>query len=316
MQRRQPTPPDDFCKTDVNRYPFYSPRFWAGMRISDYVGMLARNRFRIHPSRVPMMFLVGGCAVVSSGLTLGQRLLMNRKIVSTELTEPPVFVIGHWRSGTTLLHELLCLDEQFAWPSTFECFVPTHHLLSGPLLKPLVRALMPGKRPMDSMPAGADFPQEDEFALVGMGAPTPYYHMAFCNESPRFLEMLNLSTATSRDIEELRASLTWFYKSITYKRNKRLVLKSPTHTGRIGHLARWFPDAKFIHITRHPHKIFPSTIHTWKSLAASRVINCLKTMIPAGLNTQTAVTGKCTTATLTRLIRFRGKTSYRSGSKT
>lgn len=258
---------DDFCKNEVNRYPFYSPRFWAGMRIGDYVGMLAKNGFRLHPSRIPMLFLVGGCAVTSSGLSLMQSLFLSRKIRQTELVKPPVFVVGHWRSGTTLLHELLGLDDQFAWPSTFECFMPTHYLLSGRALQPLVRLLMPSQRPMDSMPAGPQYPQEDEFALIGLGAPTPYYNIAFCNEDPRYLELLNLNRADAGDVEDLRDSLTWFYQSLTYRKQKQLILKSPTHTGRIGHLARWFPDAKFVHITRHPYKIFPSTMHLWKTLA-------------------------------------------------
>ena len=29
------------------------------------------------------------------------------------LEEPPIFIIGHWRTGTTFLHELLMLDERF-----------------------------------------------------------------------------------------------------------------------------------------------------------------------------------------------------------
>ncbi len=257
-----------FCEESVNPYPFYSPRFWAGMRLTDYVGLLAKSGFRIHPARIPMALLVGGCTVASSGLSATQGIFMNRRIENTELTAPPIFVIGHWRSGTTLLHELLCRDEQFAWPSTFECFVPTFHNLTKPFLRPLIRLLLPGTRPMDAMPAGPDLPQEDEFALVGMGAPTPYYRIAFFNEAPRFTEMLNLNRASAAEIQQLQDALIWFYKSITCQKPKQLVLKSPTHTGRLGHLARWFPNAKFVHITRHPHKVFPSTMHLWKSLAS------------------------------------------------
>ena len=237
------------------------------MRFGDYTRMLAKHRFRIHPSKYAMTVLVGGCALTTSCLATAQHLMMKRKIQATELAKPPVFVIGHWRSGTTLLHEMLCLDKQFAWPSTFECFVPTHHLLSRPLLQPLTKLLLPKRRPMDSMPAGPSLPQEDEFALIGMGSPSPYYQIAFCNEDPQFVEMLNLHRAKEEDIESLRQSLEWFYRTLTYKRNKQLILKSPTHTGRIGYLSKWFPGAKFVHITRHPHKIFPSTIHLWRSLA-------------------------------------------------
>ena len=235
--------------------------------MSDYFGMMARNRFRIHPLRLPMFALVGGCAAATSTMAFAQKLFLEKKIQATKIEQPPIFVVGHWRSGTTLLHELLALDEQFTYPTTFECFVPLHHLVSRPFLQPLVKLLLPGKRPMDSMPAGPDLPQEDEFALLGLGAPSPYFQLAFCKEAAPFVEMLNLNEATDEQIITLQQALIWFYKSITYKRNKRLVLKSPTHTGRIGHLAKWFPGARFIHIARNPHKVFPSTIHLWQSLA-------------------------------------------------
>jgi omega-hydroxy-beta-dihydromenaquinone-9 sulfotransferase len=251
----------------VNDYPSWSPRFWAGLNVADYFRLMRRNRFRIHPSRYGMTIMVGGCSVMSTGLSLIQNLVFGKRIRNTRL-EPPVFVIGHWRSGTTLLHELLALDPQFSWPTTFQCFVPSHFLVSSPLLKPLVRVLMPKRRPMDSMPAGADLPQEDEFALAALGAPSPYLFLAFCQETPPHLDMLNLEGASDRDVEKLRNAMTRFYKALAYRNPGRLVLKSPTHTGRMAALARWFPDARFIHISRHPGKVVPSTVHLWRSLAS------------------------------------------------
>jgi hypothetical protein len=47
---------------------------------------------------------------------------------------------------------------------------------------------------------------------------------------------------------------------------KRLVLKSPTHSCRIPTLLELFPDAQFIHIVRDPLVVYPSTVHLWKSL--------------------------------------------------
>ncbi len=239
------------------------------MRFSSYVRMLARNHFQINPQRFPMTFLVGGCSVINSTLALVQKLACEQKINNTEL-KPPVFVVGHWRSGTTLLHELLSLDDRFCYPTTFQCFVPHHFMVSQWYLKPFIQLLLPRKRPMDNMLWGSDSPQEDEFALVSMGAPTTYYQFAFCNQPAMGRELLNLESATELQKQELRDALTYFYKAISNKNDKQLVLKSPPHTGRIGYLAKWFPGAKFIHITRHPYKIFPSTVHLWKSLSQSQ----------------------------------------------
>ena len=37
-------------------------------------------------------------------------------------------IIGHWRSGTTMLHELLILDPRHTFPNTYQCFEPLHFL--------------------------------------------------------------------------------------------------------------------------------------------------------------------------------------------
>src|ERR1035437_1279561 len=35
-----------------------------------------------------------------------------------------IFIIGHWRSGTTFLHEMLCKDSSFNFPTTYACMNP------------------------------------------------------------------------------------------------------------------------------------------------------------------------------------------------
>jgi len=46
--------------------------------------------------------------------------LYRRRIEQTEVTQPPIFVLGHWRSGTTLLHNLLTLDPQLTFPTLYQ----------------------------------------------------------------------------------------------------------------------------------------------------------------------------------------------------
>ena len=57
-----------------------------------------------------------------------------------------------------------------------------------------------------------------------------------------------------------------FLKRITYRSNRRIVLKSPPHTARIRTLLEMFPDARFVHIVRDPYTLFPSTVRMWRSL--------------------------------------------------
>ncbi len=213
-----------------------------------------------------MTVLVGGCTIVNWAMAGVQHLLFRKSIRDTELTAPPIFILGHWRSGTTLLHEILATDQQLAYPSNFDTFVPPHALITRWWLYPLLKILMPGRRPMDNMALSADSPQEDDMSLCSLGAPTPYRRMAFPNTPNTLHHQLNPDNLTEEDKEELESSLRYFYQILTRQYNRRLVLKSPPHTGRIELLAKWFPGAKFIHISRNPIKMVPSTMHLWRSL--------------------------------------------------
>ena len=253
-------------KPKFHTYPFWSPRFWHGMRLGDWWRLLCRNRFRMALLRIPMAVLVTMCAVLNTLLHWIERWRHGRRIEATEITQPPVFIIGHWRSGTTYLHELLVRDDRFAFPTTYECFASSHFLVSEWIVPKLIWFLLPSKRPMDNMAAGFDRPQEDEFALVTLGAPTPYLRMAVPNDPPPFMEFLDMQGASAADVGRFRRDLRQFAQRLTLLKEKRLILKSPPHTGRIALLADLFPGAVFIHIVRDPYSIFASTRRLWQSL--------------------------------------------------
>lgn len=248
-----------------NKYPFWTARFWHGMRVGDWTRLAWGYGGRVSPSRWPMAVAITGFSLLNSlGDTL-QRTFYTRRIRESTVA-PPVFIVGHWRSGTTMLHELMTCDERFNYPTTYQCFAPHHFLVSQWWAARLLWFLVPKQRPMDNMSAGMDLPQEDEFALMNLGAPSPYCRMAYPNVPAKNQEYLDFDGVPTRALAEWSQKLTWFAKTLTLARDGALVFKSPTHTGRIGHLAKLFPDAKFIHISRHPHSLFPSTMRLWKAL--------------------------------------------------
>ncbi|MEM8866374.1 MAG: sulfotransferase [Planctomycetota bacterium] len=263
-------PPAKQTTAKTNSYPFWALRFWAGMRTRAYFGMLSRNGYRIHPARWAMAAIYGQMAPWNSGLARLQDWFYGEQIRQTEIKRSPIFIIGHWRSGTTHLHELMIRDDQLAYPTTYECFVPHHFVLTGRVIPKLFAFLLPRKRPMDNMAAGFQRPQEDEFGMVSMGAPTTYYRTAFPNEPVPYMDTLNSRDFSPEDCEAFRQALTYFLQALTYQDGRRLVLKSPPHTGRIELLAKWFPGARFVHISRHPYAIFPSMKHTWQALDAAQ----------------------------------------------
>lgn len=236
------------------------------MRMGDYFRLLADHGFRVTPRRWAMMVLITGFTINNSILTRIQHWIHGKRIAAQPLDPAPLFLLGHWRSGTTLLHELLSLDDRLAFPSTIECFIPSHFLVSEPLLKPMLGLVLPARRPMDNMSTGPDLPQEDEFALIGLGAPTPYLRMAFPNEPRPFDCLLDMDGVPADIEQEFAGHLDFFFRSLMLKKQKRLLLKSPTHTGRIGWLADRYPDSRFIHISRNPIEVFLSTKRLWRSL--------------------------------------------------
>lgn len=201
--------------------------------------------------------------VLLSGI---EKLIFRGAIRNATLEGPPVFIVGHWRSGTTLLHELMVRDERFSSPSTFQCFAPSHFLVTEWFFRRFGRWLLPSKRPMDNMQAGWDRPQEDEFALLNLGMPSPYRRIAFPLQDEVDMDYFDFKDVSETDRGIWMETLRGFLHRVTIATARPLVIKSPTHTGRVGELAKAFPHAKFIHIVRDPRALFPSTCRLWNSL--------------------------------------------------
>jgi hypothetical protein len=188
------------------------------------------------------------------------------KLDRTPIRQQPLFIIGHWRTGTTLLHEMLILDERHSSPNYYHCLEPNHFLITEKIVKRLFRWMMPSHRPMDNMAVGWDRPQEDEFALCMLGQPSPYLTIAFPNHPPQDQDALDPESLPRRARSAWKKAFVGFLRRLTYRDPRRLVLKSPTHTCRIPTLLELFPGAQFIHIVRDPFVVFPSTVNLWRSL--------------------------------------------------
>ena len=249
------------------------PRLWHGMTVSAWLRLLRENHFAVTPSRIPLAMSVSAATVANSLLAGTQSLLWKRRIEAVQLPDDPIFVVGHWRSGTTLLHELLSLDPRHTYPDTYACLAPCHFLVSRYLVPWWLKLLMPKRRPMDNVRVGWKQPQEDEWALCLLGLPTVYRTIAFPRRLPQCPESLGLHGLPAADVQQWNETLIKFLKSILVgsakaaKGKSRLVLKSPTHTARIGHLQKLFPRARFVHVVRDPLSVFPSTMRLWTRLA-------------------------------------------------
>jgi len=120
---------------------------------------------------------------------------------------------------------------------------------------------------MDNVRIGLDSPQEDELALAALGAHSPYLTWAFPNHPPQDQEYLDLRDVSPEDLASWKASFDWFLRALQVKNpDKRIVLKSPTHSYRVPVLLDMFPNARFVYLVRDPYVVFPSMMKTWKRL--------------------------------------------------
>lgn len=186
-----------------------------------------------------------------------------RALARTRIEPAPLFILGHWRTGTTHLHNVLSQDPGLGFVTTFQTLVPSTFLIGRYLLQPLISRSMPKKRPMDNVSLGAELPQEEEMAMANFSEHSFYVGWYFPERMPElFSRYVLFEGIESGALSEWKAEYVSLLKKAAYVNpGKRLVLKSPTNTGRIPQLLELFPDAKFLYIHRDPYRVFKSTVH-------------------------------------------------------
>ena len=89
----------------------------------------------------------------------------DKRLKDQAINMEPVFILGHWRSGTTFVHNVLAHDKHFGYTTTYQTVFPHMMMWGQPMFKKTMAWLMPDKRPTDNMELNVDLPQEEEFAL-------------------------------------------------------------------------------------------------------------------------------------------------------
>ena len=184
-----------------------------------------------------------------------------RRLADKPLEHAPVFILGHWRSGTTFVHNVLSCDKHFGYNTTYQTVFPHLMMFGQPFFKKNMSWLMPDKRPTDNMELAFDLPQEEEFALANM-MPYTYYNFWFF---PKYMQEYCDKYLLFNDIapEELKIWEETFTKlikiSLWNTGGTQFLSKNPPHTGRVKELVRMFPDAKFVYLMRNPYTVFEST---------------------------------------------------------
>lgn len=184
-----------------------------------------------------------------------------KALADKPLENDPVFILGHWRSGTTFVHNIFAQDPRFGYTTTYQTVFPHMMMFGQPMFKKTMGWLMPDKRPTDNMELAPDLPQEEEFALSNM-MPYSYYDFWFFPE--KMMEYcdkyLTFEKITPEELQIFKDTFEKLVKiSLWNTGGTQYLSKNPPHTGRVKALVELFPNAKFIYLMRNPYTVFEST---------------------------------------------------------
>lgn len=200
------------------------------------------------------------CRLLSTLAPIQERRYQKR-LADKPLEHAPVFILGHWRSGTTFVHNVLSCDKHFGYNTTYQTVFPHLMMFGQPFFKKNMSWLMPDKRPTDNMELAVDLPQEEEFALANMCPYTyynfwffPKYQLEYCDKYMLFNDI------TPEELKVWEETFTKLIKiSLWNTGGTQFLSKNPPHTGRVRELVKMFPNAKFIYLMRNPYTVFEST---------------------------------------------------------
>lgn len=269
----------------------------CGICLPQWISILRKRRHQIEWSIYwPRLLFISFMSILNSIMGVLDHFIYGQQIENAEINSRPVFIIGHPRTGTTLVHSLLALDsEQFSYCSTFCAGFPSSFLWFESIGKILFRGVIDETRPMDNVKLNFDLPQEDELAtnVISAGV-SPYMPLFFMRQEPEFRPFyafdIDDEDDNTDDDERLESSTMARYRKIWIKsflfllrkltvrdnhrrksdvnmgsmndqQGRRLILKSPVHTARIVLLNQLFPQAQFIYIHRNPYDVFRSAAH-------------------------------------------------------
>ncbi len=237
----------------------------AGTTSGTLLKLVFRNGLSLNPKILFRFLFLFQNSIWASFFKQREKLKFGKILSNTPVPDDPVIIIGHWRTGSTLLHQLMSLDKNLTAPSVFQVSLPDSFLVSEKYYRPVMSSMMSATRPMDNVKLGFDEPQEDEYALLKLTADSPLKHIIFHREDDYFLKQYNDYQPENK--EAWKEAIIRFCRKLYYKSQKRILLKNPFHSLRVELLREAFPNARFIHIHRHPYKVIPSTINMWNIVA-------------------------------------------------
>jgi hypothetical protein len=240
----------------------------AGGDFLNLLRCLKEADYRVEPKYYFRFFFITTTSLFTSPIKQIEELIYKKRIQQQELATDPIFILGHWRTGTTFLHNILTQDKQWGYVNTFQSFMPHVSILGNRFLKPLIQKTLPTTRPMDGMLLDVNSPQEEEFSLTNDRGLSIYLMLHFPAYFDRYVnQYLSYAQATTEVRESWKKSYAYLLKKASWlNQNKTLILKNPPNTARIPEILDLYPNAKFIYLYRDPYEVYFSTVRAMQQM--------------------------------------------------
>lgn len=210
---------------------------------------------------------IWGAALARAPLSAAEKALIEPRLPALRDMPPPIFILGHWRSGTTHLYNTMVKAGTFGFVNPIATGLPWDMFGIARAFEPLLERTIPRDRYIDNIPVTPDAPQEDEIALASM-TPVSFYHAIYFPKI--FDDQLNrglfFENCTPRERENRKQAFIHFMRKLAHQQKRRLLIKNPVYTACPLFLKEVFPDAKFIHIHRNPFEVFLSMRNFYEKL--------------------------------------------------
>jgi omega-hydroxy-beta-dihydromenaquinone-9 sulfotransferase len=238
----------------------------SGITLPVWVRLLIDNRFEISPNNWPRVVSITAAGLFNTIAGNIEARRFSDQYREIEL-QPPVIVLGAGRSGTTLLHNLLSLDLQWATPNQYQVRNPSTFLVTERAISQNPLWDIKGNRGIDNVSIAWTTPGEDEFATCLITTCSTLLSSVFPNHRGQYDKYSTFEDVGIEEIDLYKSALSTFLKKVTLLSGKPLILKSPNHMGRLNILGSIFPDARYILITRHPYAMYQSAVKAFVDVA-------------------------------------------------
>lgn len=222
----------------------------------------------VHPARLHIFLLYVLKIILLEAFRLLELLIFDWSIRNHQLKHAPVFVIGHWRSGTTHLQNTLRQDPQTITTDIYSSIFSDHYFLTERWLKPFLNFILRKTKAgyaLQRSQLDFDLPAELDSAMVSIFSTNAYtWGHLFPKCFERTIHELIFFRGQKKSEDWIR-DYDYLIRKISFRSGgKRVIVKSPGDTARIQLLIKKYPEARFVFIHRNPVEVYLSTYYLWQ----------------------------------------------------